>query len=405
MVDEHRGSLRDSVAGTVAQLRGGGRGWLFVVVTVGWLLSIGTRQVFPALLPQVRTALDLDLTGAGLILTALWLAYALSQFPGGVLGDRFGARAVLVASTAVTGVGVLVAATAPAVETFVLGTVVFGAGTGLFSTTRMTLVSDVYPRVAATALGLNQAAGNVGTATLPVVVGLLAATTLGWRGGLGLMIVPFAATIVGLWLTVPKRSRKPTERRDDRSVRLAVTSVLQPAPQLALGMLFTMGLVYQGFTSFYPTYLVTTKPVSDSTAALLFGLFFATGVAVQPLAGAASDRIGTRATLVGCVVTTGVALAVLTVADDLLVLVPLTVLLGAQLGFWPVANSHVIAILPDAVQGSGFGLIRTTYLVVAAGSPTVIGLLADLGRFDEAFLLLAGSAGVALLFVLRLPAR
>lgn len=71
--------------------------------------------------------------------------------------------------------------------------------------------------------------------------------------------------------------------------------------------------------------------------------------------------------------------------------VRLTVLLGAQLGFWPVANSHVIDLLPDAVQGSGFGLIRTSYLVLAASAPAGIGVLADAGLFDEAFLLLAGS--------------
>lgn len=60
-------------------------------------------------------------------------------------------------------------------------------------------------------------------------------------------------------------------------------------------------------------YLVTAKGVPDGTAALLFGLFFATGVVIQPLAGGISDRVGTRVALVGSVATTAGALAALTV--------------------------------------------------------------------------------------------
>lgn len=403
MVDGVRGPVRDGVTATVGQLRGDGRGWLFLVVTLGWLLAIGTRLVFPALLPQVRTTLGFDLTGAGLVLTVLWLAYAVSQFPGGVLGDRFGERAILVSSTLVATGGIVVAATAPDVHAFVVGTVVFGVGTGLYSTTRMTIMSDVYPRAAATALGLSQAVGNVGTATLPVVAGLVAATALGWRGGLGLFVVPFAVTVAGLWVTVPPRTRRAAAPSGAQSFRSVLAGISRPGPRVAFAVMLTMSVVYQGFTSFYPTYLVTAKAVPSGTAALLFGLFFATGVVVQPLAGAASDRVGTRITLVGCVVVTAGALVALTMAADLLALVLLTVLLGAQLGFWPVANSHAIALLPDAIQGSGFGLIRTAYLVLAAATPAGIGVLADAGLFDEAFLLLAGSAGLTLVFVLRLP--
>ncbi|WP_254547023.1 MFS transporter [Halomarina pelagica] len=399
MVDDVHGSVRE----VVSQLRGEGRGWLFLAVTLGWLLSIGTRLVFPALLPRIRVGLGLDLTGAGLVLTALWIAYAVSQFPGGLLGDRVGERATLAASTVVSTVGVAIAALAPDVGSFVAGTVVFGVGTGLYSTTRMTIMSDVYPRVTATAIGLSQAAGNVGTAVLPVVAGLLAATALGWRGGLGVIALPFAATAVGLWLTVPQRTHPVVSADDGRSIRTALAGVLRPVPLLVAGMMFTMSLVYQGFTSFYPTYLVTAKQLPDGTAAALYGLFFATGVVVQPLAGAASDRLGTKTTLLAATLVTIGALALLPVFDDAVALAGVTVLLGVQLGFWPVANAHAIAVLPDTVQGSGFGLIRTAYLVLAAGGPVLVGSLADAGLFDEAFLLLAGVATVALLLGTRLP--
>lgn len=398
------GHWMSSGRGIIGRLRGAGRGWLFLAITAGWLLSIGTRVVFPALLPRIRTTLALDLTGAGLVLTALWLAYAISQFPGGVIGDRFGERTVLVGSTVVTTAGVVMAALAPDVTWFVLGTVVFGVGTGLYSTPRMTIMSDVYPSAAATAIGLSQAAGNVGTTVLPVAAGLAAATALGWRGGLGVLALPFAAVAVGLVFTIPNRTR-PREASTERSFRTVLAGVLRPTSLLTLGMMFAMSLVYQGFTSFYPTYLVSVKGLSDGTAATLFGVFFGTGVVVQPLAGTASDRLGTKVTMLACVVATVVALAILPAARGGAQLVALTILLGLQLGFWPVANANAIAVLPDAVQGSGFGLMRTVYLVLAASAPMAVGALADAGLFDEAFLLLAGSAVSALLLGTRLPSR
>lgn len=44
------------------------------------------------------------------------------------------------------------------------------------------------------------------------------------------------------------------------------------------------------------------------------------------------------------------------------------------------------------LQGSGFGLISTIYLFLAAAAPTVVGALAGRDRFDEAFIALAACA-------------
>jgi len=77
--------------------------------------------------------------------------------------------------------------------------------TGLYATTRFTVLADVYPDRAATAIGISPSAGNVGTVLLPVALGG-AAAALGWRAGFGAAIPLFAAAAVGLWLAVPGRT-------------------------------------------------------------------------------------------------------------------------------------------------------------------------------------------------------
>lgn len=57
------------------------------------------------------------------------------------------------------------------------------------------------------------------------------------------------------------------------------------------------------------------------------------------------------------------------------------------------------------MQGNGLGVLQFGYMVVAAGGPVVVGLLADAGLFDESFLLLgtvaAGSVGLCILLSRR----
>ena len=62
-------------------------------------------------------------------------------------------------------------------------------------------------------------------------------------------------------------------------------------------ILFLYILIWQSFTGFYPTHLVEEKGLSSSLAGVLFSLFFAVGIGVKPMAGAAYDQIGMRKSL------------------------------------------------------------------------------------------------------------
>src|SRR5262245_54380478 len=70
----------------------------YVVLAVACSLAVLTyvqRQGFVACTPYIQEDLELDDKQMG-YLTAVWLvAYGLFQVPGGLLGDRFGARHVL----------------------------------------------------------------------------------------------------------------------------------------------------------------------------------------------------------------------------------------------------------------------------------------------------------------------
>lgn len=146
-----------------AELWRGGREPTLVAVGGGWFLSIGLRMVYPAVLPYLRADFGFDLMTAGFLITALWVAYALGQFPSGLLDDRVGADRLLIVSTAVSAVTLAIVVTVGSVGMLFVGTALFGLAMELDGVSRFTLLVTTYPDRGCTAVGLVQSAGDVGS--------------------------------------------------------------------------------------------------------------------------------------------------------------------------------------------------------------------------------------------------
>ncbi len=379
-------------AGVAGDLRRDGSVAVLLAVSFGWFLTLGVRVVYPTLLPGVTGEFGVGNATAGLFVGALWTTYALLQFPGGVLADAVGERLVLAGSAVLTAVAVLAVAVATTVEAFVAATVVLGLATGLYGTTRITVVAATYDRMAATAIAVSQAAGNVGNVVLSAGAGAVAAW-LGWRWGFGGLVPLIGLGAVGLWLVVPRAAGETAADGSFReTMRRVVAAVRRPRVLATFALLALNMLLYQSVTGFLPTYLVAQKGLAPATAATLYGGFFAAAIAVQFLAGAVADRRGARVAIAAFVGLSVPAFVLLTVAESLTAVAASVLLLSSLLGGMPPINTAGVGALPDEIRGSGFGLLRTGYIAFGAVGPPVVGVLADAGRFDEAFLLLGGVA-------------
>lgn len=390
-----------TVRALFGELGGVKRGQILGAVAFGWFLALGIRLAVPALVPYIRSDFGIGLTTAGMLLSVLWVCYALFQLPGGILGDRIGERNILTGGVVLVILGLVVSILAPTIAILFVGIGLIGIATGLFATTRFTILTDIFPDRGATAIGISSAAGNVGTVTLPVAMGFLAAEFSWWAGFAAVTPIVGVAAL-SLWLIVPPRTSGNESAVDELSLAIArdlSSAISQRQIVVFITSMLLMSFIYQGFTSFYPTYLIDVKGLSKGSAATLYSVFFATGVVIQPIGGAIGDSFSDRTTLISFTGLTAVALVLLTAANGFWTLLVISMLISTQLGFWPIAQAAVAEALPSEIQGTGFGFLRTTYLLLAAVSPTVIGLLADRNLFDEAFFLLAGCAGVTVCFV------
>ncbi|MES3517238.1 MAG: MFS transporter [Natronomonas sp.] len=383
-----------------------GRGWILLGVAGGWFLSLGVRLIFPALLPYVRETFDFTIAVAGGLVTALWVAYALGQFPGGVAGDRLGEGNALVFSTVVSGVAIAAVAAATSPATLFFATVVFGFSTALFGPARFTILSAVYDRRDGTAIGLTLSAGEVGNAVLPVVAGIVAAAT-SWRFGIGFTVPLFFLMGVVLFWTVPGKlsEESAVDSLSVDTIRYLLGGIATWGVLITTGVHVFLFFVHQAFTGLYPTYLVEAKGLSPTAAAGFFGLFFTAGVGVQTLAGAGGDRFGTRPTLFVVTATTAVSLGVLPFVSGTVGLVAVTIAASSLLGVTPLTQTYLVNAMPEDMRGSGLGLLRTVLIGLGATGPVVIGSVADRGFFDFGILVLAGCAVCGLCLSVLIPGR
>lgn len=391
----------------LVELRRDGRGPILVSIAAGWLLSLGVRMIYPAVLPQLREAFEMDLTTAGLLVSTLWVAYALGQLPGGLMDDRFGGGRTIVFSTVVSAVAVFLVVIADAVFVLFGATVLFGLATALYGVARFTTLSAIYESNDGTAIALTMSAGDLGNTLFPPLAGFLA-VTIAWQAGFAIAIPLFLVAAVSIYLLVPgdvrDRERTDPESADVRGTARRIGVIVRSRSVLLVFAVQTLGYwAWQGFTGLYPTYLVDVKDFDPATAAILYGGFFALGMVVKPIAGSAYDTYGLRRSLPVTLVLVSVGLAVVVFAESLAWIIVGTVLASSMLGYGAISIPYLTNSFPSDIRGSGLGTLRTCYMLIGAASPTVVGVMADADYFDEAFVLLAGTAAVAVLLSLLVP--
>ena len=380
------------------------RGRLLGTVAAGWFLVLGMRFVIPAILPTIRAEYAISNATAGVAVTTLWLAYAGMQFPTGVFIDRVGERVLLVGSMLLSALGLLAYSFAPVFSLFLVATVVFGLGTGLYGPTRGTVLSRCFADREGVAFGTVLAAGSAGAALLPFLAAL-AIGSVGWRIALAGAAPIFLVVGSGLWWVVPARPTARTDRSLLPDLRASVAGFRDRRLLLAVSGATLMLFGFQAVTAFLTTYLFEQKGLSQGLAGGLLSLLFVGGALAQPTTGALADRYGTPRVLAGVAFVSVLPLVALPLLSGPVALGATSFVIGFRMSSGPLSNAYIVDVLPDDVEGTAWGLLRTSFFVVGSFGSVLVGVMADAELFDGAFYLLAGLTALAGLIYLVLPER
>ena len=354
---------------------------------------MAARLVISPVVPSIGDAFGVPNGALGLALTGMWMGYAAAQFPSGLLADRYGERSIILVAVGGTAVASAMLAFAPTYPVFLVGATGLGIVAGLHYSVATSLLTRTTDQIG-TAIGIHTAGAPVAGVLVPMAAGAVGAW-LGWRWALALGVV-FALPVTALVLYVirPRSPVRPHESVWSRVRLRPLLNVLRRPPIFRTVILSAVGMfVWQATASFLPAFLVAHHGFSAATAGALFSGYFLVQGLTQPGIGTLSDRIGRDAAASLAIGVGIVGYGLLVVGSGLTLAIVSVSLAGLSMGWGAALMPKFMDHLDDHERSSGFGLVRTVYMMLGAAGSVVTGFVADLLGWDVAFL------GLALLLV------
>ena len=370
------------------------RNTVLVLATVAFFATMVARLAISPVVPDITESFGVSTGAVGVALSGMWAAYALSQFPSGVLGDRFGERRVILTAVGLTAVASLLLAFSPTYATFAIFAVALGGAAGLHYSVATTFISKHFENIGR-AIGVHVAGGPLAGLLVPVAAAAVA-TRYDWRTAMLLGAAVAAPTFVAFATRVrPTEPSRPDQRMRDRFALARVVRLLS-RPEIAYTTVLAVAgaFTWQATASFLPTFLDEHHGLTTTTASALFSLYFVVHGATQPAMGWLSDRFDRDAAATLTMGLGVVGYGTLAWGSGLPTFVAGVCLAGVAMSWGAPLQSRFIDKLSAEERGAGFGLVRTVYMLLGATGSVVVGVLADTAGWTAAFALLAGVMAV-----------
>ena len=363
---------------------------LLAMLSATYFLAQGTRQIFNAVLPQIKADFaGVGITDAqlGLVGSAFTLVFGIAIPFGGVLADFFSRKWMIVVGTFLFSVGIFTSGLAAGVGLLVLAYgVVNAAGQALLPPSNSSLIGQFHVETRATAFSIYQIVFYVGIVVCSCVSGWLSGLgSGGWRKAFflfGAISAAWAFALVFLLRDTPQ-VRSGVETEEKTSVREALGAFLSKPSALLLmaGLGFYFYAKY-GFNTWIINYLQREFPSMTAASASFHGVFwFYLGAVIGVFAGGrVSDRFAaSRPQVRFDVNAAGLALCVpglllSAFAPTAALCIAGTALFGFATG---VYDSNIYASLFEVVKpryrAAAVGLFGCGGSVIGASGPAVLG--------------------------------
>ena len=256
----------------------------FIVMADNWVVS--------PILPAIAQNLNIDVTNAGLLITAYMIPFGIFQILFGPLADRYGKKQVITFSiilfTIATGLCAL--------GTNLTNLAVFRALTGAFAASVMpialAMIGDVYP--------IQERQGAIGTFMgisflgqgLSMAIGGTIAYFLNWRGVFGLYAV---FSLIPVFLMLKNYKNLPSEKHPDSKIFVPYRKLLGTSKSLFTYIIVLLeGIFIVGSFSYAGAYISKTYGFNYLAIGLIMTGFGIMTVIGGRVSGKIAAKIGPR---------------------------------------------------------------------------------------------------------------
>ncbi len=311
-------------------------------------------------LPSVAHSLGVSSSSTAIVLSAYFLAYALTLLPAGTLVDRFDARRLALLGLALFAIGAAAGAVVSSIGALVVTRVIQGVGAGLVSPAALAgAVSGFPPARRGSALGIWGASAGISNLLGPLLGGVLT-VALGWRADWWALVPLTVLAAIGILRYLP-----PTVHGEDTKNPVLNRTVVIASAVAALTFAIMIGCFYLA-----EQYLQRAAGFSALGASSVLVVVALLVGAAAPVAGRLVDEHGERLPAVAGFLTAAVGLLALGVPgvplDSPVTLLPL-IPVGIGLGMLFVPTSRAaLNSTPMASHGRTSALLSIGRLVGAA---------------------------------------
>ncbi|MEU1571201.1 NarK/NasA family nitrate transporter [Streptomyces collinus] len=379
-----------------------GRAWLMLALaTIGFAANFWAWALLSPLGPRFKDTLELSSVQQSLLVAVPVVVGSLGRVPVGALTDRFGGRVMFPIVSAATIVPVLYLGLAghDSLAALLVGGFFLGIGGTAFAVGVPFVNAWFPPERRGLAIGVF-GAGMGGTAisaltTVKLVdAGSMATPFLITAG----VLAVYAVAAALLLRDAPGRTvpTEPLVRRLAATARLGVTWQASALYAVAFGG-------YVAFSVYLPTYLKTGYGLTQADAANRMAGFVLLAVAMRPIGGWLSDRLGPVRVLGGSLVVVTVGAVVQSFTPSLAPVGTIAFLaMAAALGAGSGATFALVALLTPANKvGSVTGVVGAAGGLGGFVPPLVMGsLYGAYGSYAIGLVLLAIVAAAALAYTL-----
>ena len=375
-------------------------GWVIVAVLsfALFLLMGAAYDIFGIFLVPLQEHFGWNSARSSLPFTAMGLVYAASMPASGWLLDRLDARFVMAAGTGVCGIGFVCASLSNSYAAIMAAYVLIGIGIGVAGYVPITVVvTNWFRERRGLAMGIALSGEFLGIMVMAPVL-TRAISTFDWRAGYLIIAILMLAVLLPLALTVvrtrPSVEHTVTpEHEDGASADLPGMEVREALRSRSFWMIaiaqIGWGCAITGLFMHLPAYMDGLGYPSGA-AALAMSAYAALGIVGQPLAGAITDRLGARTSLI-------VTFSLLAAGSMCLPWAQHVVFLSMYVATGLIANTPVLMtsmLVADCMglkrYGSLQGILGSAAQFGAAFGPELSGLMFDAtNSYVRAFQLLA----------------
>jgi len=369
-------------------------------------LNHGFFLIYPAVLLLLQKEFSIDYLSLGLIGNIMNLTYGLGALPGGMIYNRLGPKRLYILcflglSLASIGVGI-----SSNLLHFAVGLAFLGAAGSIYHPLANALITGKV-REYGKALGIHGSAGNLGLATAPFMVGLIA-SRFGWRYAYLWFALPGIA--LSIWaLFVDMSLRKEIEKRDPTSSRMVLSQSLKNYFSLPLICLYLINIMinfsFVGSITFLPTCLAKQTSFHlfslDNVAigGMLSAIVLFMGVFGQFVGGILSQKLHLERRLLLVNILSFPFILAMSFTTNLLLLLLGLVFFFLNFSLQPMNNTLLARYTTLEMRGTAFGIFFFVAFGFGSFASSFSGWIAQRFGLQWVFLGIGGSVLLLILLV------